>query len=319
MSTSSYNKSGNAIQRHLREVQSSIKLADIEEKYDIYFSRFFGLFIAKIAGRVGLHPDHISVLSLLTGMLGAALLYYQSNLLFAILAALFITLSGVLDSADGQLARLSKKSSEFGRALDGTIDTLVFTSLYLAGIAFVLKEFDGLFFIVAIGSLYVHGVKTAIYEFYKSEYLRFVALSTGGHTPMSIKEVKLMGTKGYHYMIHLVLLLLASAQLTYTLRNKSMRLQMIGFSEADPSAFKEAYQKANRKMMPLWAWTCGLNVHRNGIVFFSLFGRFDLYIYANLIWTIMVIPVSYMQLRRDQRLIEKMENDTKGRGATSAS
>lgn len=290
--------------RHLQEVRSTIKLEDIEEKYDIYFSRFFGLFFAKWADRLTLHPDHVSILSLVSGLVGAVFLYFQSEFHYAIIAAILIVLSGILDSADGQLARLSKKSSEFGRALDGTIDTLVFTSLYVAGILFVLKEFSWVFLVLGVLSLYAHGVKTSIYEFYKSEYLRFVGFSKTGHTPFQLAEIQLMGRKIYHYCIHLVLLMLTSTQLQYIMRSRVMREKMVELFEANQNRFSGEYQKENRKMMPLWAWTCGLNIHRNGIVIFSLFGRFDWYIYANLVWTITVIPVSYLQLKKDKLLLK---------------
>ena len=124
--------------KHMAEVKETIKLVDVEEKYDIYFSRFFGLFFAKWGKALNLHPDHVTLLSLATGIFGAFFLYYQDNLIYASIAGVFIILSGVLDSADGQLARLTKKSTEAGRVLDGTVDTIVFLSLYRSFAVFCL-------------------------------------------------------------------------------------------------------------------------------------------------------------------------------------
>lgn len=294
-------------QRHLKEVRTTIKLEDIEERYDIYFSRFIGLFFAKWADRLHLHPNHVSLLSLISGVAGGALLYFQTDLTLVILAGLLITLSGILDSADGQLARISGRSSEVGRIIDGSIDTLVFFSFYIFGTAYFYNELGYPIIILSLLSIYFHGVKSAIYEFYKSEYLRFVGKSTIGHIPMSVKEVRIMGTSPYHYGMHILNWMLVNAQLTYVTRKKGIRSRMIELENDDPTKFAEKYQHLNKSMMPWWAWICGLNVHRNGIVFFSLLGRFDFFLYASLVWTIWLIPMSLVQRKRDRKLLLEME------------
>ncbi len=294
--------------KHMAEVKETIKLVDVEEKYDIYFSRFFGLFFAKWGKALNLHPDHVTLLSLATGIFGAFFLYYQDNLIYASIAGVFIILSGVLDSADGQLARLTKKSTEAGRVLDGTVDTIVFLSLYIAGIAFCLQDFDLTFFVLSLASLFTHGVKTSIYEFYKSEYLRFVGKTENGHAPLQLNEVKRMGDRAYHYILHFVLLVLTSTQLTYVTRRSNTRVRMIKLSEDDPDDFADAYRSKNIGMLPLWAWVCGLNIHRNGIVICSLFGRFDVFIYGSLVWSLAVLPVSYLQWNSDRKLLLEMES-----------
>lgn len=66
-------------------------------------------------------PNIITFLSLLSGTI-AALLYYYENLLSA---SLFLILSGVLDLADGLVARLAEKTSKFGAVFDWIADKWV--------------------------------------------------------------------------------------------------------------------------------------------------------------------------------------------------
>ena len=116
------------LRRHYEQVMSTIKMMDIEERFDLYFSRFFGLFFAKLGRKWHLTPTQISIVSLLIGVVGGGLLYYQDRLEITLTAMVLITLAGVLDSADGQLARMTGQSTEFGRIVDGVIDNLVFVA-----------------------------------------------------------------------------------------------------------------------------------------------------------------------------------------------
>jgi phosphatidylglycerophosphate synthase len=70
------------------------------------------------------HPNHVTTLSLLVG-LGAAALYASGSRAAAAWAAGLFVVSGILDHADGELARQTAKSSSFGRAYDRTADLLV--------------------------------------------------------------------------------------------------------------------------------------------------------------------------------------------------
>ncbi|MEQ9008440.1 MAG: hypothetical protein RLP12_11185, partial [Ekhidna sp.] len=86
---------------HQDQVLSTIKLIDVEERYDIYFSRFYGLYFAKVGRWLGLTPTHVSLISLMIGIVGGAMLYYQNSTLIIAIAGFLIVWAGVLDSADG--------------------------------------------------------------------------------------------------------------------------------------------------------------------------------------------------------------------------
>jgi phosphatidylglycerophosphate synthase len=80
--------------------------------------------IARSLRDTRVHPNHVTTLSLLVG-LGAAGLYASGSPRTAAWGAGLYVLSGVLDHADGELARQTGKASAFGRAYDRTSDLLV--------------------------------------------------------------------------------------------------------------------------------------------------------------------------------------------------
>lgn len=210
---------------------SSIKLLDIEETFDIYFSRFFGLFFAKAGAQLGLTAMHITFASLAVGVIGGVMLYFQDYTLIIGIACFLITLAGVLDSADGQLARLTGTSSDFGRMVDGTIDNFVFMACYIAGGAYFLNTY-GLIAIAALGMAagYAHSVKSSIYEFYKTEYLEFFNETKESCIPLNAKGLKLQGEKWYHKAVRYIILDYTSKQLLFTSRKPAQRIQMREFA-----------------------------------------------------------------------------------------
>ena len=298
----------NFISRHYQEVLSSIKQIDVEETFDLYFSRFFGLLFARLGKTINLTPTHVSFLSLGFGVPGGILLYWQTDVWIIAVACFLITLAGILDSADGQLARMTGTSSEFGRMVDGTIDNMVFMACYFAGIAY-FKDIYGLLTIVAIAgaSGFAHSVKSAIYEFYKCEYQELMENKEESSIPYTSKEVEIQGNQWYHKVIYYIIVDYTNKQLRFITRSiaqrKSMR-ELTANSEIT-LRFLERYRDYNKSMLSWWAIFCGTNTHRTAIMVCSLFGRIDIYFIASVAWTIFIIPISLMQAKRDKELLQE--------------
>lgn len=83
-------------------------------------------------------PNHITTASLLVGLAGAAL-YARGTAAAANLGALCYCLSAFLDHADGELARLTGKTSAFGHAYDRGADLAVKIALF-TGMGFGLRN-----------------------------------------------------------------------------------------------------------------------------------------------------------------------------------
>jgi phosphatidylglycerophosphate synthase len=76
-------------------------------------------------------PNHLTTLRLCVG-LAAALAFVPGTYGWSNVAALLFALSNFLDHADGELARISGKTSRFGHAYDLVSDALVTIALFIA-------------------------------------------------------------------------------------------------------------------------------------------------------------------------------------------
>ena len=92
------------------------KAYEIEELVDLYFYRRLGYVVAQAARLMRLSPNAVSMLAGVIGAAGGALIAWPH---LALLGVALLVLHGVVDSADGQLARMTGRTSELGRILDG--------------------------------------------------------------------------------------------------------------------------------------------------------------------------------------------------------
>ena len=101
--------------------------------YSIYVNRPIGRRIAALARVLGLTPNQITVLSGLTSLAGMVLLVaVPPSYGLGAGVALLLALGFALDSADGQVARLSGGGNARGEWLDHMIDCAVKLGLHLA-------------------------------------------------------------------------------------------------------------------------------------------------------------------------------------------
>ena len=107
----------------------AFKAVEIEELTDIFFFRPCGWIIARGARVVRITPTLLSLLGALVGAAGGALLYDENP---GLLAFLLIILSEIVDSADGQLARMTGQVTELGRVFDGLGDYVRRGAIYIA-------------------------------------------------------------------------------------------------------------------------------------------------------------------------------------------
>ena len=304
------------LSEHKKEVFDSIKLIEVEEKFDLYFSRFFGLYFAKIGERLNATPTQVSLASLVIGMIGGALLFFQEEWPIILVGSFFITLAGVLDSADGQLARRTGQSTPLGKIIDGAIDNAVFFACYFGACLYYLVGDIG-WVIVPIGLVTgfgAHSFTSNIYEFYKSEFLYFVGNKTDEKaTTVDEVKIKVENSQGWSkYLYHLLLDYTKKRQF-FTYR-KGKVAEKFEESFTDPkygSTFSAMYKEQMTNTLFWWAWIGGTNVHRTLMMGFSLIGRFDLYIITVLLKFIPFLVLIWYQKKKDQKLLAEFEQLTR--------
>jgi hypothetical protein len=107
----------------------AFKNYEIEELADVYFFRPLGMLFARAARSLGLTPTTVTIIGAGVGVLGGALLYDQR---LGLVALAVIILHGILDSSDGQLARMTGQVTDFGRMLDGLGGYITHTAIFVA-------------------------------------------------------------------------------------------------------------------------------------------------------------------------------------------
>ena len=80
-------------------------------------------------------PNHITVIRLITGLLACAAFASKLN----IIGGIFWLISTFLDRADGELARISGKTTEWGHKFDYYCDTFI-TALFFISIGINLRD-----------------------------------------------------------------------------------------------------------------------------------------------------------------------------------
>lgn len=95
---------------------------------DALINRHISLRITRLLARTPVTPNQITVTALLIGLLAAALLLEGSRLA-VLVAGPLIALQSIVDSCDGELARLRFQFSKLGQWLDNVADDIVDSAL----------------------------------------------------------------------------------------------------------------------------------------------------------------------------------------------
>lgn len=174
----------------LAEMRSTYKSMDTEEKWDIWVVRPIGFVEASICRKLHIHPNAITIVSILFGA-ASGYFFIPGNVEMVLIGALLLFFANTLDSADGQLARMTKQYTMLGRVLDGFAGDVWFFSIYLfmmirmyvmpipgttmdwGWLAVVLVPLCGLFF---------HSTQSTIADYYRNVHLHF--LEGNGHSEL---------------------------------------------------------------------------------------------------------------------------------------
>lgn len=159
--------------------ESTLKSNDTEEKIDIYFYRPIGYHIALFCAKVGITPNAVTIISIFFGV-GAGILFYSPELWLNVIGMLLLIFANSLDSADGQLARITNNKSRLGRILDGFAGDFWFTAIH---IALCLRLIDAgwpmWIWVLGIGAGVSHVFQSAMADYYRNVHLYFIKGVTG--------------------------------------------------------------------------------------------------------------------------------------------
>lgn len=153
---------------------ASLKSADTEEWIDIVFYRPIGYLVSILAFKLKITPNQITVLSIFLGIFSGLFFFFPTTV-GTVLGILFLVLANVMDSADGQLARMTQQTSAIGRWLDGAAGDFWFISIYLAlGIRMSLDGYTLWIWPFLALTGYCHTKQAALADYYRTFHLMFL-------------------------------------------------------------------------------------------------------------------------------------------------
>lgn len=289
----------------LEAYRKSIKSLDTEEKLDLYFYRLLGFAVAQAASRLKFTPSHLTLVGLATGVLGGSFYYHNTSTMSLALGTLLFILSGIFDSADGQLARMTGKFTKMGLILDGICDTLVFASIYFFSIL-PLTSSPGVW-IIAVGIVagICHSFQSAVLDFYNREYLYFGygKIADGDYWNPSLREARDEVTrqaKGFEKWLHRARYNWLSQQYLIATRTDDDRARMKAVVLGPRSIpFQKTYRELNRNVLGFWC-LLGPNFHTLMIILFVFLRRFDLYLLLVDILFLNMVMLGLRHFQRDQ-------------------
>ncbi|HET7541611.1 MAG TPA: CDP-alcohol phosphatidyltransferase family protein [Polyangiaceae bacterium] len=155
----------------------SLKPLEVEEPIDVWVHRPPAYVLAKILLPTPISPNFVTVCSIVAACAAGAAIFASFPWHLPI-AGVLIFSGAVLDCCDGQLARLRKSSSPFGRMLDGVADLVGSTVVVGGGAWLVARKFhDPLWLMLvalalALVTIVTGSFHTTMYDHFKNVFLR---------------------------------------------------------------------------------------------------------------------------------------------------
>ncbi|MDE6207456.1 MAG: CDP-alcohol phosphatidyltransferase family protein [Muribaculaceae bacterium] len=290
------------------DYQASLKSLDTEEGIDLAFYRPIGYMWARLAKRLGIRPNAITIASIFLGV-GAGVAFYSTSIWVNIVGMLLLVWANSFDSADGQLARMTGDYSRVGRILDGLSGDLWFVSIYfficlrVNHTELYFAEHPWLIWIIAIAAGICHGKQAATADYYRQFHLYFLKGKEGSELDTaSILKERYTDTPWSKLLPKLTLLFYGN----YTASQEAMspkmqqlrrRLKAMYGDAMPPQAFRDDFR---RMSLPLMKYTNILTFNWRSIVLFAsvLCGLPWLYFVAE--FTVFNIILIYMVWRHER-------------------
>ena len=251
-------------------IESTLKSMDTEEPIDIYFYRPIGYRVALLAEKLGITPNAITIASLFIGV-GAGVCFYFNELWVSVLGIFLLVWANTFDSADGQLARMTKQYSPIGRALDGFAGDLWFIAIYIAICARLYPIWGPWIWLLAAVAGYFHSKQASMADYYRNIHLLFLKGKGGSELDNSTelteqyKKEKFKNSwinKTYLFFYRSY----TQAQENWTPSFQTMFTALkTQYGETPPQSFRDAFRA---KSLPLMKYTNILSFNTRAIVLF---------------------------------------------------
>ena len=240
-------------------LESTLKSSDTEEFIDIHFYRPIGYRWALFFQKLGITPNAVTIASIFLGV-GAGVCFYFDNLWITLLGIFLLVWANSYDSADGQLARMTKQFSALGRVLDGFAGNLWFASIYIAICLRLYPDWGLWIWGLAIVTGFFHSKQAGMADYYRNVHLLFLKGKGGSEldntADLTVKYNEITWSRNFWAK----LVLFNYRNYTKTQEQTSPKLQQMfqtiksvfGDTSTTPQSFRDTFRE---KSLPMMKWT----------------------------------------------------------------
>jgi hypothetical protein len=262
-----------------REYRTSLKPPETEEVINQIFNRPLGFLVAKFFQKIGVSPNVVTVISMIFGI-SSGIFFARGKYPDVLIGALLLEGMVILDCADGQLARMLQKSSQFGKTLDGICDIAThFSVFYGTAYALFIKTGANYPFFLALASQLSFYLHIILFDHFKNVFIS-VAKPMYSDQIETLYKLKEDITKGKRSKERSSLKRFTTLlyYLFYQLENAVVSIGYIPYTSSfyeifpDPKQIdgstREFYYEEMRGSVKVWSWI-GDTIH---LTFFIVFG-----------------------------------------------
>lgn len=282
-------------------VKSTYKSDDTEEWLDRVWTRPIGYRWALLFKRLGVHPNAVTILSMIIGA-GSALFFAHGSwrtegtegLWLNVLAVVLLAWANFYDSADGQLARMTGQKTRLGRILDGAASEVWFIPIYLSIVyrfsvhhawEFSLLGLEDnalnadaatllLLALVLYSGFGCHSRQCGLADYYRQVHLFFLKGGAGSELDTSQAQQRLYDATPWQGNVLWKTFLKTYVNYTRTQEKQTPEFQRLmrrlreryGSPEAIPQPFRERFRALS---LPLMKWTNILTFNTRAVVLYA--------------------------------------------------
>ena len=282
------------------EIRSTLKSNDTEEWLDTVWTRPIGYWWARFFNRFDIHPNTVTILSMIIGA-GAALFFCSGSyrmagwegLIYNIVGILLLAWANFYDSADGQLARMTGKKTQLGRILDGAAGDVWFFFLYHALFIRFYQYHDAEFqflgiennerntmmanciFYVAlwVSGIVFHARQSGLADYYRQIHLFFLKGKAGSELDNSAQQMQIYQATPWKGNKVYKLFLLTYINYTRSQERQTPAFQQLkrtlkeryGAVENIPQSFRDDFRQ---KSLPMMKWANMLTFNTRAITLY---------------------------------------------------
>lgn len=183
-----------SLQRMRADIKSAYKSEDTEEFFDRIFTKPLGYLWARFFIHIGWTPNMVTFLSMGIGFVGG-LLFYPESFLLNLIGVLLVIWANILDSTDGQMARLTGNKSTLGRILDALSTSVWYVAIYVSLCLRLMNDpipfmggrtWGGWIWVIAVVcALFGHERQCMMADYYRNIHLFFLKNKHGSELDSS--------------------------------------------------------------------------------------------------------------------------------------